>query len=61
LVELAFRVLETPFDTSDRILVNANAVRKINIRLKKSTTEKNTGNKPYDFLARREQFVNIIH
>jgi len=61
LVEFAFRVLETPFDTSDRIFVNANAVRKINIRLKKHTTEKNPGKKPSGLLARREQLVNTIH
>jgi len=60
LVEFSFRVLETAFDASDRIFVNANAIRQIKIRLKKNTTEKNPGKKPSGLLARREQFVNTI-
>jgi len=61
LVKFSFRVLETAFDASDRIFVNANAIRQIKIRLKKNTTEKNPGKKPSGLLARREQFVNTIH
>ena len=53
-------LLQTAFDIADRICVNANAIRKIQIRLKKDTTEKNPSKKPDGLLARREHFVNTI-